>query len=108
MSACFSFPRSRRNGSVILIVLITVLFATTALTLFIERASTDLLVDAREADAARLRLEAYSALETTLGVLEDFRTVIGSLHSPSEGWSEPLLFANYEPQSGHRIDVRTA
>ncbi|HEU5080225.1 MAG TPA: hypothetical protein VFT72_13520 [Opitutaceae bacterium] len=96
----------RRKGSVILIVLITILFATTALTLFIEKASNDLLVDAREADAARLRVEAYSALETTLGVLEDFRVVLGSLHSPAEGWGEPLLFANYEPAPGHTVDVQ--
>jgi general secretion pathway protein K len=94
-----------RSGSVILIVLITVLFAASALTLFIEKASNDLLVEAREADASRLRMEAYSALETTLGTLEDFRQVLGGLHSPAEGWGDPLAFAHYEPPPGMRIDV---
>jgi general secretion pathway protein K len=93
------------RGSVILIVLITILFATSALTLFIEKASNDLLVDAREADADRLRIEAYSALETTLGVLEDFRSVIGQLHSPAEGWGAPLLFAGYTPGEGRTVEV---
>ncbi|HEY9155162.1 MAG TPA: hypothetical protein VIM69_08530 [Opitutaceae bacterium] len=94
-----------RKGSVILIVLITILFAAAALTLFIEKASSDLLVEAREADAMRLRTQAYSALETTLGTLEDFRQVLGGLHSPAEGWGEPLAFAHYEPPPGITIDV---
>jgi type II secretion system (T2SS) protein K len=97
--------RSLVAGSVILIVLITILFASVALTAFIEKASSDLLVDAREADAVRLRAEAYSALETTLGVLEDFRLVIGGLRNPNEGWSDPLGFANYQPAEGRTIDV---
>lgn len=90
----------------ILIVLITILFATLALTVFIEKASNDLLVDARQADANRLRLEAFSALETTLGVLEDFRLVLGALHSPSEGWGDPLDFAGYTPGEGRTIDIQ--
>jgi general secretion pathway protein K len=96
----------RRRGSVLLIVLVTLVFAASALTLFIEKADTDLLVDIRAADAARLRLEAYSALETTLGVLEDFRIVGNGLHSPAEGWSDPLGFAGYEPlEDGNTVEV---
>ncbi|HTJ78278.1 MAG TPA: hypothetical protein VL357_04720 [Rariglobus sp.] len=90
----------------LLIVLVTLVFAASALTLFIEKADTDLLVDIRAADAARLRLEAYSALETTLGVLEDFRIVGNGLHSPAEGWSDPLGFAGYEPlEDGNTVEV---
>lgn len=97
-------PVSRR-GSVLLIVLVTLVFATSALLLFIEKASTDLLVPIREADASRLRLDAYSALETTLAVLEDFREVGEGLHSPAEGWSDPLGFAGYEPAEGRTVEV---
>ena len=97
-------PISRR-GSVLLIVLVTLVFATSALLLFIEKASTDLLVPIREADASRLRLEAYSALETTLAGLEDFREVGEGLHSPAEGWSDPLGFAGYEPSEGRTVEV---
>ena len=92
----------RRRGSVLLIVLITLVFATSALLLFIEKASTDLLVPIREADANRLRVEAYSALETTLAVLEDFREVGEGLHGPAEGWSDPLGFAGYAPANEDR------
>lgn len=97
--------RKRERGSVILIILITLLFASYALTMFIEKASNDLLVETRVADASRLRMEAYSALETVIGVLAEFREVGGALHSPSEGWSDPLGFAGYDPGSDRTVDV---
>ena len=96
---------SGSRGSVLVVVLITLVFATTALLLFIERASTDLIVHVRDADRMRLRLEAYSALETTIAVLVDFEEILGGLHSPAEGWSNPLEWSDYEPQEGHEVKV---
>jgi len=101
----FFRPKNRSRGSIILIVLVTLLFASLALLVFIEKASSDLLVEARDSNAARLRLEAYSALETTLGVLEEFRSVSGALKSPSEGWADPLKFANYQPGEGRTVEI---
>jgi type II secretory pathway component PulK len=96
---------SKKRASVLLIVLITIVFASLALVSFIDRASNDLLVEARAATANRLRADAYSALEVTLGVLNEFIQVDGGLHSPAEGWSDPLGFAGYEPASGRTIEV---
>jgi len=98
-------PAAGRRASVLVVVLVTLVLATIALTLFIERATDDLLVETREADARRLRLEAYSALETTLAVLQDFKLVNGGLHSPAEGWSDPLEWAGYTPQGRRRVTV---
>jgi general secretion pathway protein K len=99
-------PRaSRRGGSILVVVLVTLLFAATALTFFIEKASDDLLVESRVAAARRLRLDAYSALETTLAVLQDFQLVNGGLHSPAEGWGNPLEWAGYVPAEGRAITV---
>jgi hypothetical protein len=97
-------PRKIRS-SVLIIVLITIAFAALAVSLMIERASTDLLVEARAATANRLRADAYSALEVTLGVLNEFIQADGALHSPAEGWSDPLTFAGYEPPSGRKVEV---
>ena len=97
--------RRNRRASVLVVVLITLVFATTALLLFIERASTDLIVHVRDADRLRLRQEAYSALETTLAVLVDFQEILGGLHSPSEGWSDPLGWSGYEPMEEHEVTV---
>lgn len=85
--------------------MMAMLFATFALIAFMERASTDLLVDHREVLARRLRTEAYSAMEVTLSVLEVFRTVGNGLRSPSEGWGDPLGFAGYEPPDGLQVQV---
>jgi hypothetical protein len=84
------------------IVMVTLLFATFALLTFMEKASNDLMVEHREAQNRRLRVEAFSALETTLAVIEEFRTVGNGLHSPAEGWNNPLEFAAYVPSEEDR------
>jgi hypothetical protein len=99
------FPQRSARGSVLVIVMITLIFTTLALVAFMEKASGDLLVEARAAQAARLRAEAYSALETTLAVLEDFRQVNRGLHSAAEGWSDPLTFAEWTPTDGRTVEI---
>src|SRR5688572_17149517 len=94
-----------RRGSVLVIVMITLLFATFALDAFMEKASVDLLVDQRHVLTHRLRMEGYSALEMTLGVLNEFREVGNGLRSPAEGWSDPLGFAGYTPGEGREVRV---
>ena len=96
---------SPHRASVLVIVMITLLFAVFALVAFMEKANVDLLVDQREALTRRLRMEAYSALEVTLGVLEDFREASQGLHSPAEGWSDPLGFAGYTPTEGRSVQI---
>ncbi len=93
------------RASVLVIVMITLLFTAFALVAFIEKAGNDLLVEQHDAEARRLRMEAYSALEVTLGVLEDFREAGNGLHSPAEGWNDPLAFAGYTPTEGRTIEV---
>lgn len=93
------------DGSVILLVLMTLLLTAFALTKYLEKTAVDLLADAREARAGRLRVQAYSALETTLGVLQEFLTVDGGLHSSAEGWGQPLEFAGYAPPEGLKVEA---
>ena len=101
-----SAQASHRRGSVLVIVMITLLFATFALMAFMEKASVDLLVDQRDALNRRLRMEAYSALEVTLGVLTEFREVGGNaLRSPAEGWGDPLGFAGYTPSEDRKVEI---
>ncbi|MSU47860.1 MAG: hypothetical protein EXS37_01990 [Opitutus sp.] len=94
-----------KRGSVLVIVMVTLLFAVFALVAFMEKASVDLLVEQREALTRRLRMEACSALEVTLGVLVDFSEVTNGLHSTAEGWTDPLAFAGYLPSEGRTVEV---
>ena len=87
------------------IVMITLLFTAAALVAFLDKASNDLLVEARVTVANRLRVDAYSALEVTLAVLEDFLQADTGLHSPSEGWGDPLAWAGWAPGDGNRIEI---
>lgn len=100
--------RDGSRGTVLVIVLVTILFASVALFVFMEKASNDLLVEIREADARRLRTDALSAMETVLAVLEDFRRVNNGLRSPAEGWGDPLAFAGYDPGEGTTVEVEFA
>jgi hypothetical protein len=107
-SSIRSDPARRRlgnAGSVILLVLMTLLLTAFALTKYLEKMAVDLLADAREARAGRLRVQAYSALETTLGVLQEFLTIDGTLHSATEGWGRPLEFAGYAPPEGLTVEA---
>ena len=88
-----------------MIVLVTLLLAVAAMVAFIDKAGDERIVESRDATARRLRQEAYSALEVTLAVLEDFRLVNGGLHSPAEGWSDPLKFAGWTPRDGCTVEV---
>lgn len=101
-----SYERSgKRKGSVLVIVMVTLLFAAFALVAFMERASVDLLVDQRDVLTRRLRMEAYSALEVTIAVLNVFRETNNGLRSSGEGWSDPLTFAGYTPGEGRVVEV---
>lgn len=100
-----SEPSRATRGSILVIIMVTLIFTALALTAFIEKAGNDLIVEAREANATRLRQEAYSALHTTLAVLEQFRIASQGLHSPAEGWSDPLGFAAYTPSEGRTVEL---
>src|SRR3954470_8897469 len=97
--------RSCTRGTVLVIVLITLIFAAFALVIFMDKAGNDLLVEQRDAEARRLRREAYSALEVTLAVLEEFRQADNGLRSPAEGWGDPLVFAGYTPTEDRTVEI---
>jgi general secretion pathway protein K len=97
--------RTGRSASILVIVMITLVLTAAALVAFLDRASNDLLVDARSAEAARLRPDAYSALEVVLGVLDEFRSADNGLHHPSESWADPLGWAGWAPTDGYTVDV---
>jgi hypothetical protein len=92
------------SGSILVIVMVTLLFTALALVAFMDKAADDLLVDAHIAEANRLRQQAYSALEVTLAVLEDFRQADNGLRSPAEGWGHPLDWAGWSPEGGETVE----
>lgn len=93
------------RGAIIILVLVTLLLASFLLTAFIKRSGTELLADARASQLKGLRLEAYSALESTLAVLADYRNAQGALRSPVEPWGNALADTGYVPSDGREVEV---
>ena len=98
-------PPAPDRSSVLVLVLVTLVFTAAALTAFVERAGNDLMVEVHRSDSKRLRQEAFSALEVTLAVLEDFREADNGLHSTAEGWGDPLTWAGWSPSEGRTVDI---
>lgn len=98
-------PQRVSPGSILVIVMVTLLFTAVALVAFMEKAGDDLLVEAHVAESNRLREQAYSALEVTLAVLEDFRQADNGLRTPAEGWGDPLAWAGWTPDPGRTVEV---
>jgi len=97
--------KRRDTGSILVIVLITLLFAAAALVMFMEKANNELAVEARVIVANRLRKDAYSAVEVTLATLVDFGIADSGLHSTAEGWGTPLDWAAWSPDPGNTVEV---
>lgn len=106
----FRFPvrggHGRVRGSVIVLVLAMIVLAGFFLSQFIERAVTEMLVESRARQSARLRVDAHSALEASLAVIADYQAVDGGLHSPAQGWGEPLERSGFEPREGTTVVAR--
>lgn len=98
-------PANQRRGAVLVFVLILIVVGCAALTRFQEKAMNELAGEGYYVQRDRLRGDAYSALETTLGVLAEFREVDGGLYAPAQGWGDPLVFAGYAPREGVTIKV---
>lgn len=100
-------PRlASRRGSVIVMVLVTIMLAGFMLVKFIEESSLELTLATRAADQRHLRADAYSALETTLAVIAQIRAVDDEkLQSPAQGWGDPYGYAGIEPREGVEVAI---
>lgn len=89
----------------LLLVLVIIAIAATAILSFTERALTEMSGEGYYSQRDRLRGDAYSALEVSLAVLNDFKTIDGGLFSPEQGWDNPLAYAGLVPREGLEIEV---
>jgi hypothetical protein len=94
-----------RRGSVIILVLATVLFTSFLLTAFIQRSSMELLADMRARSRADLRLEAYSALETALAIIAAEEPDAAAFYRPDWDWPVLLADAGFQPGRGRSVMI---
>ena len=92
---------SARRGSVIVVVLVTLLLASLMLMKFMEGSAVELTLATRQADQERLRADAYSALERLLAVMAEIKAVDqDKLNSPEQGWGDPYGYSGEAPREG--------
>jgi type II secretory pathway component PulK len=96
---------SNQRGAVLLLVLVLIAIAATAILSFTERALSEISGEGYYAQRDRLRADAYSTLEVSLAVLNDFKSIDGGLFSPEQGWGTPLAYAGLTPREGLEIEV---
>ena len=96
-------PRPRRRGSVIVVVLVTLLLASLMLMKFIENSAVELTLATRQADRARLRADAFGALETALAVMAEIKAIDETLHAPAQGWGDPYAYLGQGPREGLEV-----
>ncbi len=94
------FLRPRR-GSVIVVVLVTLLLASLMIVKFMESSAVELTLATRRADRDRLREDAYGALETLLAVMAEIKAADDDqLNDPGQGWNDPYGYAGESPREG--------
>lgn len=89
-----------RRGSVIVVVLVTLMLAALMLVKFMESTAVELTLATRQADRDRLRGDAYAALETALAVMAEIKAIDDGLRSPEQGWGDPYAYAGETPREG--------
>jgi type II secretory pathway component PulK len=97
--------RDPRRGSILLLILVMIFVLSILIVQFTEKAMTEIAVEGHYADRERLRVIAYSALESTLAVLADVIAIDGGLTSPAQGWGDPLATAGFETESETTVTV---
>ena len=99
---CKDFRSSGRPapGGILIAVLIFLTLASFFLLKFVEEATAKIRYYGLFYNRDDLRTEAYSALETTLAVIDEIHEIDGALYSPVQGWGNPLEYAQLELPPG--------
>ncbi|MCC5833772.1 MAG: general secretion pathway protein GspK [Opitutales bacterium] len=96
----------QRSGTVLVAVLLLVVLLSFIVVAFMEDATSRIKYYGLFHHQDDLRVDAYSALETSLAVINQFREIDGEIWGPAQGWSDPLEYAGFNTGNGTRINVR--
>jgi len=97
--------RLRRRGAILVAVLGFVVLLGFVLVAFIDEAVSKIKYFGVYYSRADLRVDAYSALDSTLAVLSEVYEIDGGLWAPAQGWSDPLGQSGFEASDGVRVTV---
>lgn len=99
------WPRAT-TGTVLVAVLVMVVLLSFVVVAFMQDATSRIKYYGLFHNRDDLRTDAYSALETSLAVINQFREIDGQLWGPAQGWSNPLQRAGFNAPNGSKVRVR--
>ena len=94
-----------KRGSVIVLVLVFVVLLTFIVTAFLEEATARIKYYGLFHNRDDLRTDAYSAMEVTLAVLNQYLEIEGALWGPGQGWGDPLAELGFQPAHANAVRV---
>lgn len=97
--------QGRRDGLILIAVLGFVFLIAVFITQFLDLATRQMRMRAIELSRTDLRTTAYSALEVTLAVMAEFQEIDDGLHRPSQGWGNPIDYAELAWPLGVEVRV---
>jgi len=96
---------SPRRGSIIVLVLVFVVLLTFIVVAFLGEATSKIKYYGLFHNRDDLRTDAYSALEISLAIVNQYREIEGSLWGPEQGWSNPLEQFGFTPRNAQSVKV---
>ncbi len=98
----FSFKIDRCRGVALLLVLGILVVLTVLVTVFLNRVIDRMAEVGFAEENWLLRQNAYQALEITLAVMDEVRTMDGGLFAAGQGWGDPLGYLGIKPYTTGR------
>ena len=100
------FQSRGKRGSIIVLVLVFVVLLTFIVVAFLEEATARIKYYGLFHNRDDLRTDAYSALEITLAVINQYREVEGALWGPTQGWGNPREKSDFQPAHASSVRIR--
>ena len=97
-----------KTGSILIFVLVLILLISVIATRLMQETIQEMRYVSQQHFRDNLRIHAYSVLDLTVGVLNEFFMIERTLYSPDQGWGDPLKYAEilpFEPNVSWKVKI---
>lgn len=98
----------KKTGSILIFVLVLVVLLSVISTRLMQETIQEMRYVSQQHFRDNLRIHAYSVLDLTVGVLNEFSMIERVLYSPDQGWGNPLQYAevpSFEPNVSWDVKI---
>ena len=87
----------KKRGSILIFVLVLIVLLSVISTRLMQETIQEMRYVSQQHFRDNLRINAYSLLDLTVGVLNEFSMIEKTLYSPDQGWGNPIEYSEIEP-----------